>query len=133
MTQPIILEKLFLKINEKASSDRPSETVDIERNMSVENHPLDKAGLFLSQDHNTEEHDVLLYTQNLGAKVHGYVEYRVEGKPQKKRLLISEFELDLPKGQQLVRNTTFTKFWETIEEIQEKQRTMETNYTAKEL
>jgi len=45
-----------------------------------------------------KEHNILLYVENLGAKVTGYVEYTVLATQENLKINIKEFNLDLLEG-----------------------------------
>lgn len=55
------------------------------------------------------EHNVLIYVENLGAKVIGHVEYyKAKGNDKDvKKIEIKEFYLNLTKGQKLIKNAYF--------------------------
>jgi hypothetical protein len=56
----------------------------------------------------------------LKAKVVGFVEYVVvdDKKQEMKKINIKDFELDLLKGQEIVKNHTFTDFWDSVADIE---------------
>lgn len=68
------------------------------------------------------EHNILLYVENLGAKVTGYIEYKdlnnKNPEAENKKVDIKEFYLDLMKGQSLVKNHTFKEFWQSVEDFE---------------
>ena len=53
------------------------------------------------------ESNVLLYVENLGAQVNGYLKYHYEGDAEVRQIKINKFNLDLPKGQYLIPNQMF--------------------------
>lgn len=59
------------------------------------------------------EHNVLIYVENLNAKVTGYVEYyKAKGSDKDiQKIEIKEFYLNLIKGQKLIKNAYFKQFW----------------------
>jgi hypothetical protein len=63
---------------------------------------------------------VLIYVENLGAKVTGYVEYvKINSKDKKSyKIEVKEFYLDLIKGQKLIKNHYFKEFWQTVSEYE---------------
>jgi len=66
----------------------------------------------------TKEHNILLYVENLGAKVTGDVEYQVISTGETCKINIKEFQLDLLEGQCLVKNHTFKEFWQSVEDFE---------------
>ena len=67
------------------------------------------------------EHNILLYTEELKAKVKGHLEYcRVDKPNQLLTVPIPEFLLDLGyKGQHIIKNHTFKEFWKAVDEVEE--------------
>lgn len=61
-------------------------------------------------------HNVLLYVENLGAKVTGVIEYQklnANGDLIEEvfQLQVNEFVLDLNEGEELIKNFNFKEFW----------------------
>lgn len=67
-----------------------------------------------------KEHNILLYVENLNAKVCGHFEYKIAGDKSNEvhKIEIKEFYLDLLKGQCLIKNHTFKDFWQNVEDVQ---------------
>lgn len=68
----------------------------------------------------------MLYVENLGAKVTGYVEYKYVSEKDPSiplhKITLKDFTLDLLKGQSLVKNHTFKEFWQSVEDFERELR-----------
>ena len=95
--------KIHLNIQDKnrnrETNEYEKQEVQIDRKLKGENRTQ---GLMLAPGGPTKEHNILLYVENLKAKVTGYVEYQkvIPGveKPTLQRINIKEFYLDLHHG-----------------------------------
>jgi len=64
------------------------------------------------------DYDIMIYVENLGSKVTGSLNY-IDNAGTVREMAINDFYLDLYEGQELVKNLTFKKFWDTFEEKKE--------------
>ena len=65
--------------------------------------------------------DIMIYVENLGARIRGFVEYIETDKDsdadQVKKLPIHDFYLDLAEKEELIKNHTFKVFWEKFDSL----------------
>lgn len=67
------------------------------------------------------EHNILLYIENLKAKVSGFLEYSLLDNPEVvKKIPINTFYLDIGReDQHIIKNHTFKDFWNSVAEVEE--------------
>ena len=124
LKEPIKLMKIHLDIQDrnknKDTKNDEKYTVKIDRKLKGENKT---EGLVLTPNGPKKEHNILLYVENLKAKVTGYVEYVYvipqENEESVHKINIKEFQLDLNEGQFIVKNHTFKEFWNSVAEVEE--------------
>ena len=102
------LRKIHLKISDKSRNKTTNELqtvfVHIDRDLTERNEdsPNQEEDLILKYKGGQREHNILLYVENLGAKVSGYIEYKdlndKNPDAENKKVDIKEFYLDLMKG-----------------------------------
>ena len=137
----VILKSIHLTIKDKTYNKRTGKmeviNVEINRDLSkkVEGEAvprkiiLEKGGIGEKRESN-----VLLYVENLGAQVNGYLKYHYEGDAEVRQIKINKFNLDLPKGQYLIPNQLFKEFWDAHAEFERRRKThgYETNVNMQE-
>lgn len=108
LANEVELRKIHLKISDKSRNKTTNELqtvfVHIDRDLTEKNEdqPNQEEDLILRPNGKQKEHNILLYVENLGAKVTGYIEYKDLGdknpESENKKVNIKEFNLDLLKG-----------------------------------
>jgi hypothetical protein len=96
LTRPVKLKKLQIKIVDVIKQEKkPFEKADV----IIDRHLRDKQknpGLILKPDSNFLEHNILLYVENLKARVSGHLEYVYLDNPNKEfTISLGDFNLDI--------------------------------------
>jgi len=103
--------------------DEPT-SVKIKRRFPENNVQSSKPDLVLQEQGDSHDCNILLYVENLGARVSGTLEYdevdTQTNQKTEKKLEINEFFLDLTEGNELIKNHSFVKFWSKFEELEQR-------------
>lgn len=119
LTEPVKLKKVQLKIldTQKSNSESKQSEVTIDRILKDKQK---QPGILMNHDSQNLEHNILLYVENLKAKVMGHLEYSTLAKPDEiLKVEIKEFFLDIGrKEQHIIKNHTFKEFWNSVKEVE---------------
>ena len=123
----VVLQKIHLDIQDKSrnAETKALEDIRVEINrqfVGKSDKPENEAedGVILRRSSGSFENNILLYVENIGATVNGFVEYRSihSQKNDSLRIKIKEFQLDLPKGYEIIKNPYFKEFWHAHSEFE---------------
>ena len=131
MDADILLKRIKLKIKDrtKNANTLQIEEIDVDINRPLPNKVSNTGkktdGVTLKRGGQKVHHNILLYVENLGAKVNGVIEYTKyddKGNPGDKvfKLEVKPFHLDLVDGQELIKNHNFKEFWKFYAEYEQR-------------
>jgi hypothetical protein len=127
----ILLKRIKLNIKDRTKNKTTLqfEEIDVDINRPLPNRESNTGrkqdGISIKRNGEKVHHNILLYVENLGAKVNGVIEYTKfdkngEAGEEIFTLNVKDFKLDLVDSQELIKNHNFKEFWKFYAEYEQR-------------